>query len=158
MNRKNINNKIKDIFKERVSWHNEPTSKPALWSNRYPFLQPYSNYCVGKMAQMRSILSFLIISLLFLSQSRPSSANVGFFNQFNKALDQYQHQSRQFPVEDHDLGSLHNRKLRIHIKRRARFGPRGTRPKSSSIPTQISSIHLIGSVLGYSLFLCFFLL
>ncbi|KAJ9162948.1 hypothetical protein P3X46_022678 [Hevea brasiliensis] len=110
------------------------------------------------MAKMRNLFCFLVISLLFLSQSLPSSANEGFLDQFEKAIGQYLHQGRQLAVADNDLSSFHTRKLGIHIKRRGRFAPGRTRPKSSSIPTQISFIHLIGSVLGYSLFLGLFLL
>ncbi|KAJ9141172.1 hypothetical protein P3X46_031741 [Hevea brasiliensis] len=98
---------------------------------------------------MAQIFSFLVISLLLLSQSLPSSANVGVV---------LNHHGGQLAVADNDLGSFHTRKLGIHIKRRARFAPRSARPKSSSNRTQLSSFHLIGSFLGYSLFLGFFML
>lgn len=106
---------------------------------------------------IRCIFSFLVISHIFLSQSLPWSAAEGLVvDQSHKAIAHYYpYRGGQLTVADNEVGAFHTRKLGIHIRRRARFTPRGGRSRSFSSRTQISSFHVIGSVLGYCVFVWF---
>ncbi|CAK7338168.1 unnamed protein product [Dovyalis caffra] len=101
-----------------------------------------------KLNQEISKLGLGILSLLFLSQSLPSSAARG---QFDKVLTKSQlPQGRQNDL----ISSFQTRKLGVYIRKRARSYPRTGR-KSSAIGTQISSSHMIGSVLASLSFFLF---